>query len=98
MVCKTKLAERQAAMRLRHTKVDFHVPAEEINRAIGIYVRALSKPPVRADDVTAELVRAGVKVSVAEQARKQLGIVEQFLPRTGCAWLRLPGRTAGPQM
>lgn len=79
MVCKTRLAERQAAMRLRHMeRPAIQIPTAEIQRAVDIYVRALARPPVRAADVTAELVRAGVKFSIAEHARKQLGVVERI--------------------
>jgi hypothetical protein len=46
------------------------------------------------DDVKEKLVIAGVKFSASEQARKQLGIVELELPRTGATWLRLPNKKA----
>jgi hypothetical protein len=90
MVCKTRLEERQAAMRQRQVAPVAQIPDEEIRHAIGVFLSALSQPPVRAEEVTAQLVSAGVKFSAAELARKQLGIVERNC--RGEVWLLLPAR------
>lgn len=88
MVCKTNLAERQAAMRKRQAPNVATIPDEEISKAVTIYVRLLSNGPERTEDVTAQLVAAGVKFGASEQARKLLGIVERIVPRAGGGWLQ----------
>lgn len=88
MAYKTSLQERQAAMRQRYGEV----PSHEIKQAAAVYFRALSRRPMRTEDVNALLVTAGVKFSAMQQARELLEIGERVC--RGESWLNMPRHIA----